>query len=150
MIKTISKVGNSNGIIFDATIMDLARLQTGDQVNLEIHEGGTITLTPIRPQPSREQVTKTIKSTVKNYARTEAVGMSVSPNNCFHLTVENVREIHSAAIESFGGPRRARHLTPGIGGGRASSQFRRPIALSGFDGRGGGVFVLPLSKSSVP
>jgi antitoxin component of MazEF toxin-antitoxin module len=70
MIKTISKVGNSNGIIFDATIMELAHLQTGDQVNLEIHEGGTITLTPIHPQPSREQVSKTIKSTVKNYART--------------------------------------------------------------------------------
>ncbi len=70
MIKTISKVGNSNGIIFDAAIMDLARLQTGDQVNLEIHEGGTITLTPIRPHPSREKITKTIKSTVKNYART--------------------------------------------------------------------------------
>lgn len=70
MIKTISKVGNSNGIIFDATIMDLAHLQPGDQVNLEIHEGGTITLTPIRPQPSREQVTKTITATVKNYART--------------------------------------------------------------------------------
>jgi antitoxin component of MazEF toxin-antitoxin module len=70
MIKTIAKVGNSNGIVFDATIMDLAHLQTGDQVNLEIHEGGTITLTPIHPQPSRKQVTKTITSTVKNYART--------------------------------------------------------------------------------
>jgi len=70
MIKRISKVGNSNGIIFDATVMDLAHLKPGDQVNLEIHEGGTITLTPIHPQPSREKVTKTITSTVKNYART--------------------------------------------------------------------------------
>ncbi len=70
MIKTISKVGNSNGIVFDATIMDLARLKTGDRVNLEIHEGGTITLTPIRPHPSREHMTKIINSTIKDYART--------------------------------------------------------------------------------
>jgi antitoxin component of MazEF toxin-antitoxin module len=70
MIKTITKVGNSNGIIFDATIMDLAHLKTGDHVNLEFHESGTITVTPVKPRPSREQVSKAIKSTLKDYART--------------------------------------------------------------------------------
>jgi antitoxin component of MazEF toxin-antitoxin module len=70
MTKTIAKVGNSNGIIFDATLMDLAHLKRGDQVNVEVHAGGTITLTPIHPRPSREQVTKTIKSTLRDYART--------------------------------------------------------------------------------
>jgi antitoxin component of MazEF toxin-antitoxin module len=70
MTKTIAKVGNSNGIIFDATLMDLAHLKRGDQVNVEVHAGGTITLTPIRPRPSREEVKKTIKSTLKDYART--------------------------------------------------------------------------------
>jgi antitoxin component of MazEF toxin-antitoxin module len=70
MIKTISKVGNSNGIIFDATLMDLAHLKTGDEMDVEVHAGGTITLTPIRPTHSREEVTKTIKSTLKDYART--------------------------------------------------------------------------------
>jgi len=70
MTKRIAKVGNSNGIIFDATLMALAHLKTGDEVNVEVHEGGTITLTPLRPRPSREQVTKTIKSTMKDYART--------------------------------------------------------------------------------
>jgi antitoxin component of MazEF toxin-antitoxin module len=69
MTKTISKIGNSNGIIFDAALMDLAHLKRGDEVNLELHEGGTITLTPIHPRPTREQVTKTIKSTLKDYAR---------------------------------------------------------------------------------
>jgi death on curing protein len=29
--------------------------------------------------------------------------MSVTPENCFHLTVDIVREIHTAAIENFGG-----------------------------------------------
>ncbi len=49
MTKTISKVGNSQGIMFDAALMEMARLKVGDQVNVELHEGGTITLTPIRP-----------------------------------------------------------------------------------------------------
>jgi len=39
-------------------------------MDVEVHAGGTITLTPIRPCPSREQVTKTIKATLKDYART--------------------------------------------------------------------------------
>jgi antitoxin component of MazEF toxin-antitoxin module len=70
MIKTVTKIGNSNGIIFDATLMDMAHLKTGDEMDLEIDEGGTITLTPIRPTFSREQITKTINSTMKDYART--------------------------------------------------------------------------------
>ncbi len=49
MIKTISKIGNSQGITFDAALMDMARLKVGDQVNVTVHEGGTITLTPVRP-----------------------------------------------------------------------------------------------------
>jgi antitoxin component of MazEF toxin-antitoxin module len=70
MIKTISKIGNSQGVIFDTALMELAHLQAGDEVNVEVHEGGTITLTPIRPRPSREEVSKVIKSTMKDYART--------------------------------------------------------------------------------
>ena len=70
MIKTISKVGNSQGVIFDAALMELAHLKAGDEVNVEVHEGGTITLTPIRPRPSRVAISKVIKSTMKNYART--------------------------------------------------------------------------------
>jgi antitoxin component of MazEF toxin-antitoxin module len=49
MIKTLTKIGNSQGIIFDAALMDLAHLKVGDQVNVEVHGGGTITLTPVRP-----------------------------------------------------------------------------------------------------
>jgi hypothetical protein len=39
-------------------------------VNVEVHEGGTITLTPIRPRPSRAEVSRVIKSTMKDYSRT--------------------------------------------------------------------------------
>jgi antitoxin component of MazEF toxin-antitoxin module len=70
MVKTISKVGNSHGIVFDAALMDLAHLEAGDEVNVEVHEGGTITLTPLRPRPSRAEVSQVIKSTMKDYART--------------------------------------------------------------------------------
>ena len=70
MVKTISKVGNSHGIVFDAALMDLAHLKAGDELNVEVHEGGTITLTPLRPRPSRNEVSKAIKSTMKDYART--------------------------------------------------------------------------------
>jgi antitoxin component of MazEF toxin-antitoxin module len=48
MTKTISKIGNSQGIIFDAALMDLARVKVGDQVNVTVHEGGSIVLTPVR------------------------------------------------------------------------------------------------------
>ena len=48
MTKTISKIGNSQGITFDAALMDLARLKLGDQVTVTVHEGGSIILTPVR------------------------------------------------------------------------------------------------------
>ena len=70
MIKTITKVGNSQGIILDAALMELAHLKAGDDLNVEVHDGGTLTLTPIRPRPSRQEVSKVIKSTMKDYART--------------------------------------------------------------------------------
>ncbi|MHC1763277.1 MAG: AbrB family transcriptional regulator [Verrucomicrobiia bacterium] len=70
MVKTISKVGNSHGIVFDAALMDLAHLKAGDEVNVEVHEGGTITLTPLRPRPSRAELSKVIRSSMKDYART--------------------------------------------------------------------------------
>jgi len=70
MIKTITKVGNSQGIIFDSALMELTHLKAGDEVNVEVHSGGTITLTPLKPKASREEVSKVIKSTMKDYART--------------------------------------------------------------------------------
>ena len=70
MIKTLTKVGNSHGVIFDAALMELAHLKVGDELNVEVHTGGTITLTPIRDRPSSEEVSKVIQSTMKDYAKT--------------------------------------------------------------------------------
>jgi len=70
MNKTITRIGNSQGVIFDTALMELAHLKLGDDVNVEVHEGGTITLTPIRPHPSKQEVSRVIKATLKDYSRT--------------------------------------------------------------------------------
>ncbi|MDX6766317.1 MAG: hypothetical protein SFU85_05960 [Candidatus Methylacidiphilales bacterium] len=70
MIKTISKIGNSQGIIFDAALMEMAHLKTGDEMTVSVHEGGTITLTPLHPRVSPEEVTQVIQETMKDYSRT--------------------------------------------------------------------------------
>ncbi|MFZ9936185.1 MAG: hypothetical protein ACO3JG_03915 [Luteolibacter sp.] len=62
MIKTITKIGNSHGIIFDSTLLQLAHLKPGDQVNVEVHGGGTITIAPLEPtQISVEQAITTAR-----------------------------------------------------------------------------------------
>ena len=70
MLKSISRIGNSQGLIFDAALCELSGLKAGDQVNVAVHAGGTITLTPIRRTASREEVSATIRKTVKDYRRT--------------------------------------------------------------------------------
>lgn len=70
MLKTITRIGNSQGLIFDAALRELSGLQPGDQVNVTVHEGGTITLTPIRKAASPADVRATIKKTVKDYRKT--------------------------------------------------------------------------------
>jgi antitoxin component of MazEF toxin-antitoxin module len=70
MIKTISKVGNSQGLIFDSALCELTGLKAGDQVNVTVHEGGSIVLTPMRRSAPTEVVTAAIKRTVKDYRKT--------------------------------------------------------------------------------
>jgi antitoxin component of MazEF toxin-antitoxin module len=71
MTKTISKVGNSQGIIFDAALMDLARLKVGDKVNVTvIPESGAVVVMPIRKGPSQKQIKSTIRKTARDYRKT--------------------------------------------------------------------------------
>lgn len=70
VIKTITKVGNSHGLIFDSTLRELTGLKPGDQVNVTVHEGGAIVLVPIRRAPGAEEVRETIKRTVRDYRKT--------------------------------------------------------------------------------
>jgi len=55
MIKTITKVGNSHGLIFDSTLRELTGLKPGDQVNVTVHEGGAIVITPMAPVVDTEE-----------------------------------------------------------------------------------------------
>lgn len=48
MLKTITKVGNSQGLILDTALCELTGLKAGDQVNVTVHEGGAVVLTPLR------------------------------------------------------------------------------------------------------
>ena len=70
MVKTISRIGNSQGLILDTALMESAHLKVGDDVNVEVHEGGTITLTPIRPRVSAERVAEITKQVMIDYAET--------------------------------------------------------------------------------
>jgi antitoxin component of MazEF toxin-antitoxin module len=70
MVKTITKVGNSQGLIFDAALMDLTGLRVGDQVDVSVAPGGTIMVTPIRKALPPEEMTAIIKRTIKDYRRT--------------------------------------------------------------------------------
>jgi antitoxin component of MazEF toxin-antitoxin module len=48
MLKTITKIGNSQGLILDTALCELTGLKAGDQVNVTVHEGGAVVLTPLR------------------------------------------------------------------------------------------------------
>ncbi|MDP4624677.1 MAG: hypothetical protein NWT08_05995 [Akkermansiaceae bacterium] len=70
MVKTITKIGNSHGIIFDSALLQLARLKPGDEVNIEIHEGGTISMTPLNPQLNPREFSDKVDDVMKRYAST--------------------------------------------------------------------------------
>lgn len=70
MLKSIARIGNSQGLIFDAALRELTGLKAGDQVNVTVHQGGSITITPIRRTAAPRVVTATIRKTIKDYRRT--------------------------------------------------------------------------------
>ena len=74
MVKTISRIGNSQGIIFDSALLQLARLKVGDEVNVEVHSGGTITIAPversvIEPEAASEVARRLIKKNDELFRR---------------------------------------------------------------------------------
>ena len=68
MTKTITRIGNSQGLMFDSALMDLARLKVGDRVSISLHEGGSIVLTPVRPVITPEKAAATAKRLIKKNA----------------------------------------------------------------------------------
>jgi len=65
MVKTITKVGNSQGLIFDATLRELTGLKPGDQVNVTVHEGGAIVIVPMTPVIGVEEAQSRAERLVK-------------------------------------------------------------------------------------
>jgi len=61
MIKTITKIGNSQGIIFDSALMDLAHLKVGDKLQVTLHQGGSVVLTPEKPVITPEMARETAR-----------------------------------------------------------------------------------------
>lgn len=70
MIKTIKKVGNSQGIILDTTLMEMAHLKVGDELNVTVHDSGSITFTPLRPDLSPEEFSAVVNEAMNDYAKT--------------------------------------------------------------------------------
>jgi antitoxin component of MazEF toxin-antitoxin module len=68
MIKTIARIGNSQGLIFDSALRELTGLKPGDQVNVTVHEGGTIVLTPMRPTISADEAAAAAKKLIRDNA----------------------------------------------------------------------------------
>ena len=64
MVKTIKKIGNSKGIILDAAFLEMAHLSEGDQLSVTIHDGGTISFTPLREVIDPETAAATAKSII--------------------------------------------------------------------------------------
>ena len=70
MIKTITKIGNSQGIVLDVAIMEQAHFKVGDEINVTVHEGGRIILTPMGRNTSAETVGTLVSETAKKYGKT--------------------------------------------------------------------------------
>ena len=67
MTKTVTKIGNSQGIIFDTAFMDMAHLKVGDRLQVTFHQGGSVVLTPEKPVITPEVARETIQEVLKDY-----------------------------------------------------------------------------------
>ena len=65
MTKTITKIGNTQGLIFDSTLMDLTKMKVGDKVAISVHEGGSVVLTPLNPVIEPEKAAATARRLIK-------------------------------------------------------------------------------------
>jgi len=69
MLKSITKIGNSQGLIFDAALCELTGLKAGDEVNVTVHEGGAIVITPMRPTVTAADAGAAAKDLIRRNAK---------------------------------------------------------------------------------
>ena len=70
MLKTVSKIGNSQGLIFDSALLDLSGLKVGDQVSITVSPGGSMVITPIRKAPPVAAVQAAMGKALDDYQDT--------------------------------------------------------------------------------
>ena len=70
MLKTITKIGNSQGRRFEVALCELTGLKPGDQINVTVHDGGSVVITPVRKSADPAIVKDTVRKVVKDYRRT--------------------------------------------------------------------------------
>lgn len=68
MIKTITRIGNSQGLILDQALMDMARLSTGDLVNVTVARNGSIVLTPARTTVTTDEVKERARTIIQRHS----------------------------------------------------------------------------------
>lgn len=69
MLKAITRIGNSQGLIFDTALLELAGLKAGDQVNVTVHEGGSIVITPLRTAVAADEAGRRAKTLIQRNKR---------------------------------------------------------------------------------
>ena len=70
MLKTISKIGNSLGLIFDEALRELTGLKAGDEVNITVEDDGRVVITPVSKSTDPPEVGKTVRRTLRDYRKT--------------------------------------------------------------------------------
>ncbi len=67
MIKAITRIGNSQGVILDQALMEMARLSTGDLMNVTVARNGSIVLTPARETPPVDEVKARARKIIRKH-----------------------------------------------------------------------------------
>ena len=70
MTTTITTIGDSHGIILDSNLLQLSHLKAGDEVNVEVDPGGTITITPMKPVHEPAEFSAKVEDVMQRYAKT--------------------------------------------------------------------------------
>lgn len=65
MVIKVTKIGDSQGVIFDDALMNMAGLKIGDEVNVTLLEDGSLMLTPVRLLTQSEGAAETAKNTIQ-------------------------------------------------------------------------------------
>ena len=126
------------------------RVRVGDQVERHGHAGKRCPCADAASQRALEKGDQLghqedSEGLPENIAQT---GVSATPDDCFHLSIDIVREIHAEALEKFDGLKGVRDENL-LASAVLAIELRRQITLPRYRGGSSGVFVVHLPQSSV-